>query len=117
MVREYTIGTDRQINSVICATKTMTQDNERTDVATVREGDEDHTVVSVRDTFGEHSSAALEDDQVDELIRELGGTPNDDLRKLIYKWREHHGVDGRTAMIYETCADELERLIDENTRD
>lgn len=43
----------------------------------VSEGGNDRTVVSVWDGFGMHTSAALTDEQVDDLIRELGGTPTD----------------------------------------
>jgi hypothetical protein len=37
--------------------------------------------------------------------------PNDDLRELIQEWRYHKGVDGRTASIFEMCADDLEDLL------
>lgn len=43
----------------------------------VSEGGNDRTIVSVFDGAGRLSSAAFTDEQVDDLIRELGGTPTD----------------------------------------
>ncbi len=39
-------------------------------------------------------------------------TSDQDLRKLVREWR-NHGADGRTAQIFEICADELEELIEQ----
>ena len=34
-------------------------------------------------------------------------------RELVEEWRNQKGVDGRTASIFELCADELEAILDE----
>lgn len=34
-----------------------------------------------------------------------------DLHRLVYKWRNMHGTDGRAKAIFEMCADDLESVI------
>lgn len=40
-------------------------------------------------------------------------TPNDELRELVEQWRMHDYKDGSFYRGMESCADELEELIDE----
>jgi len=59
---------------------------DRTDDFNIREGGEGYTVVAVWDGFGNHSSAALTESQVSELVADLEAVPIAELEQLADEW-------------------------------
>jgi len=95
-------------------------DSDTTNEFLVSERTEAGIVVSIWGGFGNHVSAVLSDEQVSELIRELGGTPNTELGALVGGWeydREQRAGSGgyeKAAEAYRECAQELRELMEEH---